>query len=426
MAPKASIRHALQAVTASLIGASATQAAGPNTTETSILIYKENDRTRATEATFNLNKALKNNFGLNLRLTFDALTGATPTGASPSKYAQTFTRPSGGQVVLVPAGEYPVDEKFNDTRFSADAALSRPLLRYSVGTLGLRWSGEADYKSLGIHGGYSQDFNRRNTTIGVRAAYNSDKVRPVGGFYAPFSEVGSLGAETPDERRARFQPQAKKVFDAVLSLAQVVDRTTVVRVNWSVSRATGYLTDPYKIISVVQSPDSTDPGEPVTELYENRPGKRSQNAVMTELRKQLWGLPTSISYRYFWDNWDVRSHSVYLSTHLDFKRKGAIMPHVRWYLQSAANFHAPFLVEDNAVPAFASADSRLAKFTALTFGLGYSVPVKTSSRVTFSMEYYLQRGDVSPPADLSSNIPFELFPKLDVIMVRMGYAHEFF
>jgi len=248
----------------------------------------------------------------------------------------------------------------------------------------------------------------------------------VGGFYAPYSELGSLGNETPDERRARFEPRIKEVYDVVFSLAQVLNRTTVIRVNGSLSSSAGYMTDPYKVITLVQPADSSDPGEPVTDVYENRPGSRSQKAVMGELRKQLWGLPTQVSYRYFWDNWDVRSHSVYVSTHLDFKRKGAVMPHVRWYQQSAADFHAPFLQQASPVPAFASADSRLAKFTAMTFGLGYSVPVKTSSRVTFSMEYYLQRGDVSPPADLSPDIPFELFPKLDVIMVRMGYAHEFF
>ena len=426
MAPHASLRGALTALTASLIGSSVAQAVGPNSTETSILIYSEQDRTRATEAAFNYNKALKHDIGLNLRLTFDALSGATPTGASPSKYAQTLTRPSGGQVVLVPAGQHPVDDSFHDTRYAVDATFSRPLSRLATGKLGARWSGEADYKSLGLNIGFTQDLNRRNTTLGLSAAINHDVVNPVGGFYAPLSEVGTLGNETPDERRARFEGREKNVYDVVLSVAQVLDRKTALRLSGSVTRANGYLTDPYKVFSVVQPADSTDPGEPVTALYENRPGWRQQNAVMAQMKRQVGGGAADVSYRFFWDDWGVHSHSVDLAWHVAFVRRTALIPRVRWYRQSAADFHVPFVVHGEPTPTYASADSRLAEFQALTFGMGCLVPVKPGTNVSLSVEYYRQRGDVPPPDVLGTSVPVELFPRLDVIMIRLGYAHEFF
>ena len=127
------IRTALRAVTASLLGASAAHAGSPARTESSLLFYKERERTSATEFTFNYAKDLSDKLIFNARLTYDGLTGATPTGASPSKYPQTITRASGGgTVVETPAGAYPVDDNFTDTRFALEAGLERSLSRVST------------------------------------------------------------------------------------------------------------------------------------------------------------------------------------------------------------------------------------------------------------------------------------------------------
>ncbi len=421
-----SVRSTLAALTASLIGVPIADAADVNRTETSILIYSESERTRALEATFSLSKELKNQFLLDLRLTYDGLTGATPTGASPSKYPQTLTRASGGETEELEAGNFPVDESFEDTRFAADATFSRQLGKLSVVKLGTHMSSEHDYSSIGLNFGVNRDFNGRNTTVGIAGSYSKDVVKPVTGFYQPFSEVGVVLNETQQERQARFKGRGKKVSDIVFSLAQIINRGTVVRFSYSASRVSGYLTDPYKIFSIVQSPDSVDPGEPVLNLYEKRPDTRQQNAVFSEIRKQLFGRAAAFSYRFYWDDWQIRSHTADFSMHFDFKRLGAILPRVRWYHQSAADFHVPFLVQGDSLPSYASADSRLAQFTAFTYGLGYSYPVSSSSKVSLSGEYYMQRGKVSPPASLAPSIDFELFPKLNVIMIRLGYAHEFF
>jgi hypothetical protein len=424
--PRNSIRNTLAALTAALIGVPVVNSGEINRTETSILIYSEKDRARATEATFSLSKELKHQYLLDLRLTYDGLTGATPTGASPSKYAQTLTRASGGQTIDLQAGEFPVDENFQDTRFAADVAMSHLLGKETMVKLGTHLSSEHDYRSIGLSTTITHDFNRRNTTIGLGASIAHDVVKPVTGFYVPFSEVGVDLNETSTERRERFKGRDKNVYDVILSLAQVLDRRTVVRFSFSASRSSGHMTDPYKMLSIVQSPDSADPGEPVLNVYESRPDSRQQNVAFAELRKLIFGSATALSYRFYWDDWNVRSHTADVSLNLDLKHKGVMTPRVRWYRQSAADFHVPFLVEDDPLPSYASADSRLSKFTAFTYGLGYSVPVNSNSKINLGLEYYIQRGDVSPPPTLSSALNFDLFPKLDVVMVRLGYVHEFF
>ena len=420
-----SIKGALTALTATLVGSSVAPVAAQNQTETSILVYSESERMRATELNFSLTKQMKNDYLLNMRLSYDALTGATPTGASPSKYPQTITRASGGQAITVPAGEHPVDENFKDARFAGEANVSHPLGRHSTWSLGIHLSSEQDYKSVGVNAGLTREFNKKNTTVGVSAAFSRDKVSPVGGFYVPFSDVDAELNETRDERLARFEGRPKKVYDFVFSLTQVLNRKTVFRANFTTGKSSGYMTDPYKIISSVLPPDTIDAGEPVQNLYENRPGERNRNAAFAEIRRFIFGTSVGVSYRYFWDDWDVVSHSVDVSTRVNLHKHGAFTPRVRWYHQSEASFYRPFLVQGQPLPIYASSDSRLAAFNAITYGLSYSVPVNSTSRLNVSTEYYTQRGDLSPPAGYEGQLAHDLFPKLDVVMIRVGYTHDF-
>ncbi len=421
-----SIKGPLAALTAALVGTAVPHSAAQNQSETSILIYSEKNRIRATEGNFSLNKLLKNDYTLNLRLTYDGLTGATPTGGSPSRYPQTITRASGGKTIVVPAGDFPVDESFKDTRFAAEASLAHSVGRLSNATLGAHASSEHDYTSVGLNAGISRDLNRKNTTVGISGSFAHDVSKPVGGLHKPFTVVGEdIDDEDGASRRQRFEGKIKNVYDAVVSLTQVLDRSTLLTLNFSLNRASGYLTDPYKVVSQVQAPGDIDPGEPIQNIYENRPPNRSKNAVFAELRRYLGGSTAGLAYRYFWDSWGVRSHAIDASLRFDFNRNGAFQPRFRWYHQSSADFYRPFLIEGNSLPAYVSSDSRLASFDAFTYGLNYSFPVNPGSRINLTAEYYAQRGDRSPPEAFGSLLTFDLFPKLDVIMLRLGYSHDF-
>jgi hypothetical protein len=199
----------------------------------------------------------------------------------------------------------------------------------------------------------------------------------------------------------------------------------LMRVSYSFDYVSGYLTDPYKIISIVQPADSADPGEPVDALYERRPDKRVGNALLGNVRKHALGMTFEAEYRYFRDDWDIRSHTVFFSVKYDFKRGGAIEPQVRWYRQYRADFSKPFLLQGASLPAYASADNRLAAFSAVTYGLTYSVPTSPTSRLTLAAEWYSQRGDKSPPESFGPLLKYNLFPDLNAVVLRLGLAHDF-
>lgn len=423
-----SVKFAITALTAALIGSTSVHASDQDQIESSLLIYSEKSRVSAAEGIVGISKHIRGDYLLGLRLTYDGLTGPSPNGAAPSSSIQTFTRPSGSGSYDTQAGKIPLDDTFKDTRFALDASIGRPIGRMSQVSTGFHFSTEHDYSSLGFSAGLTHDLFQRNTTIGLSSSYSRDAIKPEGGAPLGFSTMlppsGDEGENEDDDHEDGID-HAKDVFDAVLSINQVVDRKTIVRMNFSFSHSSGYLTDPYKILSVVQDANSTNPGAPDSYIYENRPTGRDKKAIYGEVRRYLGGNAIELAYRYFWDDWGVTSHTADMFFIWQLKNGHSIQPHVRWYSQDAADFHQYFLVKGEPLPENASADSRLAKFDAVTLGLEYSLPFNDVSRLRLAGEYYTQMSDNSPPEAFGELRQYDLFPKLDAFMMRVGFVRDF-
>lgn len=427
------IRATLTAFTAALLGTSVgARAADPGKVDSSLLIYNEVNRVSAVEGVIDLTRPVSDRRTYSLRLTLDALTGASPNGATPSSHVQSFTGASGTVGFTAPAGTIPLDNTFSDRRLGVDGTLIESLDRLTVFTVGGHLSFERDYSSLGVNGGITRDVNRRNTTLGISGSYSHDTVSPIGGAPTPLSSMPAPTPSTGGEGEGEGEGgggggpgQGKDIEGIIASLSQVLGRQTLLAANYSFEHSSGYLTDPYKLLSVVQDETSATPGEPADYLYENRPGGRSMQALYGELRRYIAGVTADVSYRYFWDDWGITSHAVDVLTRVPVTHGHALEPHVRWYRQSAADFYQTYLVQGDQVPQFASADSRLAAFDAWTYGLKYSLPVHENDALGFSAEYYTQKGTRGPPNPIGILGQYDLFPALDVFMFRVGFSHGF-
>jgi hypothetical protein len=422
------VAGALTALTAALLGTSPGAAAtAVGRGDASLLLYTESNRITAVEGVFGFNKILKNGYIADLRLTLDGLTGASPMGATPSRKAQTFTRPSGMGTFTIAPGEIPLDPTFKDRRIAGDAGLSIPLDRLTTVTFGAHLSLEQDYSSIGLNTGLTRDFNQKNTTLGIAGSYSHDVTSPIGGPPTPFASMQvpqSNDGESEDEGLPRVG-KPKNVYDVVLTATQIIDRRTLIRANYSFGRTSGYQTDPYKLLSLVEPAGSVNAGEPVEYLYEGRPSVRNRRAVYAEARRFVAGHVIDLSYRHYRDDWGIRSGTVDLSLRMKLSATKALVPHVRWYGQSAADFYRPFLVQGVAHPDYASADSRLAKFTAMTFGLKYLFPVAVGTHMSVAAEYYTQHGDRSPPEAFGTLRSYNLFPTMKAYTLRLGFERGF-
>jgi hypothetical protein len=372
---------------------------------------------------------------LNLTFSVDTLSGASPNGAAPSASPQAFARPitltrtSGGSVTrgggtfLVPAGDLPVDSSFQDTRFAGSVDWQQPLGRLNLIDFGGSVSSEHDYTHLGVDARIAHDFNNRNTTLSAGAEWSDDKVKPIGGSPIPFSALtAGAGAQIEDDGGGTSHP--KHVFDLLLGLTQVLNRQTLLQLNYSVSRSDGYLTDPYKLLSVVDPvTGGLVPGPDAgfgLYLYENRPDAREKRSVYALLKRDLGGNVLDASYRVMTDDWGVDSRTLDLHFRWNFGKDSFVQPHLRFYSQSAADFYHTVLFDGQPLPPYATADYRLGRFDAVTAGFKYGKKTRTGEFST-RLEVYRQSSKPSPDALVGSLRSVDLTPDLNAVIAEISY-----
>ena len=426
------IAQGLAAATCSLLGTSATLPVlaqeQPDWEFDTALLYYGEDGDRVQDLSLNLlaKRLFPDDKILSVGLAVDSLTGATPSGAVPQDELQTFTRPSGESVYPVAAGELPLDDTFLDTRYALTASWQQPLGRDYAGTAGISFSTEYDYTHAGANFSLSRDFNKRNTTVSLGLALARDELDPVGGAPLPLVSMSDVG-----DLSGRGGSESKDVVDLLLGVTQVINEKFLVQFNYSLSDASGYLNDPYKILSVVDpvSGDAIDrtpaPGfeGPLHEYrFESRPDKRTKHSLFGQGKYYLGGKVLDVSYRYMTDDWGIDSHTLDTKLFLPLGDTRYIEPHIRFYTQSEADFYRVSLLDGEPLPQFASADYRLGNFDAITAGLKYGWRTSSGRDFAVRLEYYRQEGEVPPDQRVGSQDRSSLYPGLDAIILNFSYG----
>ena len=226
----------------------------------------------------------------------------------------------------------------------------------------MRWnagfsaSDEYDYLHLGVDARLERDFNMRNTTAFVGAAYGQDDIKPVGGTpigLAPMA--GEVEDETGRQRQGRGRRFEGRHRRAHRRHAGARARRSLLEVSYSYGQSDGYLTDPYKILSVVDpvtglpvaGPDGSGP-EPVSVRASAR--TRAPSRACSPSGAML-STATRCALNF-------RLHGRRLGRHVADGRRALSLehqranhylePHLRWYTQSAADFYRTVLFAGDA------------------------------------------------------------------------------
>jgi hypothetical protein len=219
--------------------------------------------------------------------------------------------------------------------------------------------------------------------------------------------------------------QSKDVVDFLIGITQVLNRQTIVQFNYSLSQADGYLTDPYKILSVVDPvtgmPIAGPPGSGLNAyLYESRPQTREKQSLYALLKRDFNGDVFDISYRYMTDDWGIDSHTVDLHYRWQFSGGKYVQPHLRFYSQNQADFYQTVLFDGVPVPQFATADYRLAKMDGVTFGIKYGQETQ-NGEFSARFEIYEQTGQASPGSSVGVLTGLDLYPDLSAVIAQFSY-----
>jgi hypothetical protein len=262
---------------------------------------------------------------------------------------------------------------FSDHRRAGDVKVTRYTERAAYG-IGVAASGENDFDSraVSLQGVWSSDDNNRSWD--AAAAYTHDR-------------IGSANDPRLDETR--------RTVAVTAGVTQALSRADLVQVGLTYSRGRGYYSDPYKFIDI--RPESRD--QTVLLLRWNHYVERADITLRT-------------SWRGYRDTFGIRSQTFTFEPALDITERFTIMPALRLYTQSAADFYydpvysyigAPFppgWLE--APPRYLSPDQRLAAFGAVTIGVKFIARFDEGWTADLRIEGYEQRaswrlgGDGSP------------------------------
>lgn len=323
--------------------------------------YRESGGRIAVESHYGLVEAdLTPDMRLKLTGVIDAIAGATPTGQPPQ----------GG------SDQVPMTN-LHDRRKGWGADLFRQFPRVGV-SVGFANSRESDYVSNGWSLNTLTDFNEKNTTL----------------------LLGLAG--TDDDVKVRYQAPwlKKRTSDFIVGVTQLLDPQTSVSLNLGYGRATGYLSDPYRII---EQRTEVIPGIFLPLTYgENRPPSRDKCTLFAGVNRafpQAHGA-LEASYRLYRDTFGTTAHTLEVAWFQKFGEKFTLQPSLRFYDQSAADFYRVDVTGANFTPTghfnpagpYFSADYRLSALRTYNYGLKVIWTVTGNVQVDLAYERYEMHG----------------------------------
>lgn len=274
-------------------------------------------------------------------------------------------------------------------------------------------SDEHDYLSRFVNVGGKFDFNNKLTVLNWGASATRNRIRA--------SIAANSAADTGDftDQIRTFQGQPtifgrRKDFAADAGVTQILSQNALIQADIGYTRSSGFLENPYKaVLFAFNDPDEPFDNSglkyiPIKGSLEQRPNLRAQWAANLRFAQHLGRGDGALhfNYRYFRDDWGIRSHTLEASFEQPLPGGWLITPDVRYYTQTAANFYAPYFLFDEAIPAhpggpldrtqiplkYFSSDERLSAFGALSGSLAVQKSLGHGIAFDLSYEYYVHKG----------------------------------
>ena len=264
---------------------------------------------------------------LNVNATHEVMSGSSPWFVVPGLDGRPIQVLSGATI--------------RDRRNEVRAAWTQGTGSAGGTTYSLSYSGERDYHATAAGIERSQALSEA-LTLGYGGSFSHDLISP---FDAALYD-----------RIPHAQKNTASIFG---SLAWILDRSSVLQAGVQLNSEHGYLSDPYKLVTV---------GFQL--LPDNRPDQRTAVAGLVRYRRAFDGANAALhlDYRYAQDSWGIVSHTLEASWYQTLPQRWDLVPAVRYYSQQEARFYAPFFTDAGAHN-FYSSDYRLGTFGAWSLAL---------------------------------------------------------
>ena len=304
-------------------------------------------------------------YSLTLNSSYESMSGASPWYA---------IRRVDGSAGIVMSGAT-ISEQRRDLNVSGRKYLENGTLGVNIAV-----SHENDYDS--VSGGFDGErhFNDNLTTVAAGLSYSSDEIDP-----------------SDPELFNRVTDETKHSESVFMSVSQILNQTSVIQTGLNITHLSGYLSDPYK-------------------LNDRRPDSRAQTAWTTSWRKYITGADAALhaDYRYFHDSFGINSHTIDLNWYQNIGASLQIIPGLRYYTQTEADFFTPTLNFAVTLP-LQSTDYRLSSYGAVSGSLKLQWQVQdftlslAAERYHANADYAINHGAISDGTQSPALVSFNRY-----------------
>lgn len=247
------------------------------------------------------------------------------------------------------------------------------------------FAAEFDYLSVGFGGGYTRLFNEKNTEISLKGSVYLDTWLPRypteldsyleaggnlnSGFFAGVDILNSSGQVTIKNNNSEFSWRPVDGFSLIsdkkrnsyalsVSFSQILGKNTQMSLFADVVRQQGWLSNPmqrvyfadvanYFIGDPASIPNYTSSSNTnvfmLADDMERLPDNRLKVPIGIRLNQFINEVLTVRTYyRYYFDDWGLRSHTASVELPIKISDKFTFYPSYRYYTQNQIDYFAPF------------------------------------------------------------------------------------
>lgn len=258
---------------------------------------------------------------------------------------------------------------------------------------------EYDYSSIGFGGGVSRLFNGKNSEVSVNANVYLDTWKPIypkelqdfvdfngtnGGIYDTFEIIpGQISSEVYNPTNFKEQDQKNRnSFALSLAFSQVVTKKIQGSFFIDVLYQNGLLSTPYQRVYFADKGNFFINEFQLADDIERLPDNRFKLPMGTRWNFYLNEKFTLRTYyRYYFDDWDIASHTFNIEIPYKLTDKFTFIPMFRYYTQQQSKYFAPF-ESHVSTDKFYTSDYDLSTFTANQYGFGLNyVDIFTNTKI---------------------------------------------
>ncbi len=307
--------------------------------------YNDTGDVQVYSPTLSLLKKASQHWMLGVKMRIDAISAASIKNGA-----------NGGQVDIVTGASRKEGQLYDDIRYAPTLSMT-----YSDGdntlSFGGYYSSEQDYDGKSLFCNYTRQLNQENTTLNIGVSQSFDRWHPVFDRALPRSNRNETKID--------------------LSINQLITPKFSLQLVNSYMYSQGFLSSPYHYIS-----------QNNLARFENYPAQRTGDAISLKgVALMNKDNALNFSYRYYIDDWNIRSHTFNVEELHDVTRDFTSGLRLRYYTQTKSNF-VKEIGTYNANDKYFAVDYRMSAFDSIDVGLPFIYHPNRTDKLTASIDYY--------------------------------------